>query len=191
MLLSLQATLQPLQGATKPRCFKEELAHPSTLNSRMSRPPVDADDGKSLFIGRSLLAHGPKVLVQIAGPFEEPSLLQPGESIVLRYPLPLLGSVGGLGELEHHLHPLVLSQLGWELPSRPCRRQGAAFHMKRKRKGLAGCSPAINNRDSCLVLAQPELLGCSKSRLSCSANISSEVSKPQAFPAQAGSAVGK
>lgn len=54
--------------------------------------------------------------------------------------------------------------------------------MKRKRKGLAGHSRAINKCDSCSALAQPKHSGCSKSCMSCSANISSEVSKLKAFP---------
>lgn len=114
--------------------------------------------------------------------FEEAPPLQPGNSLVLACPLPTLGSVSGLGRLEHRPHPSVLSRTGWELQERPCRGQGAAFHMKRKRKGLVGRSHAINKRDSCSALTQPKRLGCSKSRMSGSANISSEVSKLKAFP---------
>ena len=67
-------------------------------------------------------------------------------------------------------------------PGRACRGQGAAFHMKRKLQGLAGRSQAINKRDSCSALAQPKRLGCSKPCVSGSANISSQASKPKAFP---------
>lgn len=71
-----------------------------------------------------------------------------------------------------------------ELQGQPCTGQGAAaaFHKKRKRKGLAGRSHAINKSDSCSAPGQPKCLGCYKSRTSGPANISSEVSKPKAFP---------
>lgn len=91
-----------------------------------------------------------------------------------------------------HLPQRVLLQ-GWsiipipqspELQGQPCTGQGAAaaFHKKRKRKGLAGRSHAINKSDSCSAPGQPKCLGCYKSRTSGPANISSEVSKPKAFP---------
>lgn len=39
-------------------------------------------------------------------------------------------------------------------------RATAAFHMKRKRKGLSGRSHAINKSDSCSAPSQQTRLGC-------------------------------
>lgn len=122
-------------------------------------------------VGRSAL---PQVLMLKKKSIYDPQMLQPGRNLVPGASFPCWG--------------VVLFWEGWSiLPSLGAAGEAmqwarSCFPHEKKSKGLAGRSHAINKCDSCSALAQPKSLGCSKSCRSCSANISSKVSKPKAFP---------